>query len=212
MIYGINDNWMTTKQLNRKIRVLRLLAVTQAYHYYTMMQMNRQLLQCGNNSWQEAERLCYWFNAMIPYIEHSPTDFLHDKDEVTDTAINNYDKFKEWTKIAEGVGISEKILIAFCKNVDNAQSVIRLKALGHLMYPEWLTALFLYLNNAISKIELQNTFVEYSLFSGKAKPANLAEFRKTVFEIENKILQIAGKQLHRSVKNNIHKKCSSINN
>ena len=35
---------MTTKHLNRKIRVLRLLAIIQTYHHYTMMQLNRQLL------------------------------------------------------------------------------------------------------------------------------------------------------------------------
>ena len=149
---------MTTKHLNRKIRVLRLLAVTQAYHYYTMMQLNRQLLQC-NNKWQDAERLSNCFSAMIPYIEHSPTDFLHDKDEVMDTVLNNYDEFKKWIRIAESVEISEKTLTAFCKNVDNAQSVIHLKALGHLMYPEWLMAMFSYLENDISKVELQNTFV-----------------------------------------------------
>ena len=191
---------MTKKHLNRKIRVLRLLATTQAYHHYTMMQLNRELLQCGNNSLQEAERLSYWFDAMIPYIEHSPTDFMHNKDEVTDTVLNNYDKFKTWTKIAESVGISEKTLTAFCKNVDNAQSVIHLKALGHLMYPEWLMAIYLYLEDAISKVELQNIFVEYSLFAGKATPANFAKFRKIVFEIENSILQIANKQICRDIK------------
>ena len=190
---------MVAKHLNRKIRVLRLLTVTQAYHYYTMMQLNRQLLQC-NNSWQEAEHLSYWFNAMIPYIEHSPTDFLHDKNDVTNTVLNNYDEFKKWIKIAESVGISEKALTAFCKNVDNAQSVIHLKALGHLMYPEWLMAMFLYLEEAISKAELQNTFVEFSLFSGKSTPANFAKFRKIVLEIENNILQITNKQIYRNIR------------
>jgi len=190
---------MTTKHLNRKIRVLRLLAVTQAYHYYTMMQLNRQLLQC-NNSWMTAEHLSNCFSAMIPYIEHSPTDFLHDKEEILDTVLNNYDEFKKWIKIAESVGISEKTLTAFCKNVDNAQSVIHLKALGHLMYPEWLMAMFSYLENDISKVELQNTFVEISLFSGKATPANFAKFRKIVLEIETNILQITNKQIYRNIK------------
>ncbi|MDR0714066.1 MAG: hypothetical protein LBF89_07410, partial [Bacteroidales bacterium] len=55
--------------------------------------------------------------------------------------------------------------------------------------PDWLTALFLYLNKAISKMELQNAFIEYSLFSGKPKPANIHEFRKTVIEIEANIMQ-----------------------
>ena len=92
-------------------------------------------------------------------------------------------------------GISEKTLTAFCKNVDNLQSAFLLKAFGHIFYPDWLTALLLYLNNAVSKTELQNTVVEYSLFTGKAKQANLAEFRKTVLDIEKNILQITDKQI-----------------
>jgi len=175
------------------------LAIVQAYHHYTMMQLNRQLLQ-HDNSWQEAEHLSHWMSALMPYKESSPTDFLHDKDEVTDTVLSNYDEFKKWIKIAEKAGISEKALTAFCKNVDNLQSAFLLKVFGHIFYPDWLTALFLYLNNAISKTELQNTFVEYSLFSGKAKPANLAGFRKTVLDIEENILQITNKQICRDIK------------
>ena len=195
---------MHFKNLNRKIRVLRLLAVVKAYHYYTMMQLNRELLGHDNN-WKEAEHLSHWINVLMPYKECSPTDFLHDKEELSDTVLNNYNEFKKWVKIAEKAGISEKTLTAFCKNVDNLQSVFLLKTFGHIFYPEWLTALFLYLNDAISKTELQNTFVEYSLFSGKAKPANQAEFRKAILEIEKVILQIAAKQIHRDVKKQMPK-------
>ena len=191
---------MTSKHLNRKLRVLRLLAVVQTYHHYTMMQMNRQLLQC-NNDWQEAERLSYCMSFIMPWRECPPTNFIHDKDEVSDDVLNNYEEFKKWVKLAEEVGISERTLTAFCKNVDNLQSVFWLKAFGHIFYPEWLMALLLYLNDSISKTELQNTFVEYSLFTGKAEPADIAEFRKTILEIENNILQIANKQIERSAKN-----------
>jgi len=107
-------------------------------------------------------------------------------------------------KIAEKACISEKALTAFCKNVDNLKSVCHLKSLGHIYYPEWLGALFLYLNNEISKTELQNTFVEFSLFTGKKKPANIARFRKTVLEIETVILEIAMKQIHRNINKNIN--------
>ena len=130
---------------------------------------------------------------------------MHDKDEVSDTVLNNYDDFKKWVKIAEQTGISEKTLTAFCKSVDNLQFAFYLKAFGHIFYPGWLTALFLYLNNAISRTELQSVFVEYSLFSGEAKPANLAEFRRTVLEIEKNILQIASKQICREIKTKLAK-------
>ena len=193
---------MTTKHLNRKIRVVRLLAITQAYHYYTMMQLHRKLLQI-DNSWKDAEHLSNWMSELMPYRECSPTEFMHNKDEISETVLDSYAAFKEWIKIAEQAGIREKVLTAFCKSVDNLQSVFMLKVLGHVFYPEWLSALFLYLNDSISKTELQAIVVEYSLFTGKAKPANLALFRKTILEIEETILQIANKQICREIRKNI---------
>jgi hypothetical protein len=190
---------MITKNVKRVIRVLRLLSVVKAFHHYTVMQLYRKSLQ-HENSWEDAEHLSYWMNALMPYRECSPTDFMRSKDEDTDEVLDNFDEFKKWVKIAESAGISEKTLTAFCKNVDNLQSVFRLKAFGHIFYPEWLMALFLYLNNAISKTELQKSFVEYSLFTGKPEPADLSEFRKDVLEIEKVIMQIANKQIFRDVK------------
>jgi len=190
----------TTKHVNRILRVLRLLAVVKAYHHYTVMQMSRELLGI-ENSWKDAEHLSDWMNALIPCKEFSPTDFIHDKDEVTNEVLDNYEWFKKWVEIAASMGISEKTLTAFCKNVDNLQSIFRLKVLGHIYYPEWLMALFLYLNHAISKKELQDAFVEYSFFSGKPKPTNIAVFRKTILEIEDVIAQIASKQTNRENQN-----------
>jgi len=186
----------TTKHVNRIIRVLRLFAIVKAYHHYTTMQLYRQSLEI-ENSWKNAEHMSHWMNILMPYKETYPTDFLRNKDEDTDVVLDNYEDFKKWVKIAEAAGVSEKTLTAFCKNVDNLQSVFRLKTLGHLYYPEWLMALFLYLNKAISKAELENAFVEYSLFTGKSKPANIAIFRKVILEIEEVILQIAIKQINR---------------
>ena len=195
----LNDMHKTkTKNLDRIIRVMRLLAVVQTYHYYTMMQLNRQLLQIDNN-WKDAEHMSHWMNVLFPFKETNPTDFLYDKDEVSDEALDNYAGFKKWMEIAGSMGISEKTLTAFCKNVDNCQSAFRLKTLGHIYYPDWLLALLLYLNKSISKTELQKVFVEFS-FSGKAKPANIAGFRKTVLDIENTILQISNKQINRGIK------------
>jgi len=202
---------MKTKHINRIIRVLRLLAVVKAYHHYTVMELYRKSLQI-ENTWKDAEHLSYWTNVLMPYKECSPTDFLRNKEEDTDVVLDNYEEFKKWMKIAGAAGVSEKTLTAFCKNVDNLQSVFRLKALGHIFYPDWLMALFLYLNNAISKTELQKTFVKYSLFSGKPEPANLAEFRKVVLEIEEVISQISNKQIVRGIKNKTIKTCTILKN
>jgi len=170
-----------------------------------MMELYRKSLQ-HDNTWEDAEHLCRFMNAIAPYMEHSPTDFLHNKDEDSDTVLNYYDDFKKWRQVAEKVDINEKTLTAFCKNVDNGQSVFLLKAYGHVFYPEWLMALFLYLNDAISKTELQNTFVEYSLFTGKSEPANLIHFGRTVWEVEKMILEIANKQKNREVKKKLNNK------
>jgi hypothetical protein len=186
------------KHLNRKIRVLRLWAVSQAYHHYTMMQLHRKVLQ-HDNSWQDAVHLSDWVSAIMPYKESSSSDFLYDKNEISDAALHNYEEFKNWVKIAEKAGISEKALTAFCKGTDNMQFAFHLKALGHIFYPEWFAALFLYLNDAISKTKLQLVFVEYSLFTGKAKPPNLSGFRKTILDIETNISQITDKQVRRGV-------------
>ena len=80
------------------------------------------------------------------------------------------------------------------------QFAFHLKIFGHIFYPDWLLALYMYLNNIITKTELQNVFVEYSLFSGKTKPANIAAFRKTILEIEKNILLISNKQISREIK------------
>ena len=187
------------KHLNRKIRVLRLLAVVQAYHHYAMMQLNRQLLDI-DNSWQDAECLAHNIQMLMPWKKSKPSDFMHNKKEVSDEVLDNYEEFQKWVKKAEEVFITEKTLTAFCKNVDNLQSVFRLKAFGHIFYPWWLEALSAYLDDLISKIEVQNAFVEYSLFTGKPRPADIAEFRKVVVEIEESILQITNKQLSREMK------------
>lgn len=190
-----------TKHLKRTIRVLRLLAAVQAYHCYTMMELCRKSMQY-DNSWEDAEHMSDLMNLLLPCNECSPTDFLHDTNEMTDTILNYHDEYKKWIKLAEKMGISEKTLTAFCKNVENMQSVFRLKIIGHVYYPEWLMSLFFYLNHAISKAELQDSFVEFSLFSGKPKPAKLSTFLKTILEIEEIISEIAYKQTCRSIPKN----------
>ena len=127
---------MPLKQINRKIRVLRLLAVVRAYHCYTMMELYRKSLQ-HDNSWEDAEHLSDWVNALMPYRESSPTEFLYDRDEMSDTVLN--------------YGST-----------------------------------------------LQSAFVEYSFFTGKAQPANLTGFKKTILDIERNILEIADKQVNRN--------------
>ena len=201
---------LKVKHANRIIRVMRLFAIIKAYHHYTMMELYRESLQV-ENTWKDAEHISDLMNMFMPYTEFSPTDFLHNKNEITDGALEDYEEFKKWTEMAVVADVSERTLTAFCKNMYNLQSFSILNAYGHIFYPDWLMALFLYLNNAISKTELQKTFVEYSMFTGKPKPADIAQFRKVIIEIEELVSQIANKQTNREIKRKTNIPCPNIN-
>ena len=188
---------MTERQLDRIYRVKRLLAIVKAFHHYTTMQLNQALLKEGN-SWKVAEILSEFMNVIAPERNCMPSDFLHDNDEVSNHVLDNYKEYKIWEKNAESVGIEPKTLMAFCKNVENTQSVHQLKMMGHLYYSLWLTDILCYLNNVISKTELEQRFVEFNIITLKPHPANIAMFRKTLLEIEALILNIKIKQLMRA--------------
>ncbi|GHU73333.1 hypothetical protein FACS189413_17580 [Bacteroidia bacterium] len=110
------------KLAGRKIRLLRLLVIVQAYSAYRMMNLDREAMLIENN-WQDAERLQQSLNAIFPYSNTSVESFIYDKQELADEALQYYDKFKYWVHIAESVCITETTLTAFCKNVESGSSV-----------------------------------------------------------------------------------------
>ena len=187
------------KQEKRKLRILRLLVIVQAYSAYRIMYLDSEAMQIENN-WQEAERLQQSLNAIFPHSNASVESFIYNKQELADEALKHYDKFNYWLHLAEFVCISGTTLTAFCKNVESGSSSYWLKCLGHLYYGDWLTALYLYLKKEITKKQLQASLVEYSLFTGKSKPVNMARFRRDMAEIERVIAGIYFKQLNRKAK------------
>jgi hypothetical protein len=188
-----------TKLMGRKFRILRLLAIVQAYSAYRMMNLDREAMSIENN-WQNAEHLQQSLNAIFPYSNTSIESFIYDKQKLADEALQYYDKFNYWVHFAESVCITETALIAFCKNVESGSSGYWLKCLGHLYYGDWLISLLLYLNREITKEQLHANLVEYSLFTGKTTPANMAHYRKDMVEIERVINEIHYKQLIRKNK------------
>ncbi|MDR2407818.1 MAG: hypothetical protein LBE13_06875 [Bacteroidales bacterium] len=188
-----------SKLAARKFRILRLLVTVQAYSAYRMMNLDREAMSIENN-WQDAERLQQSFSAIFPYSNTSIESFIHYKQELADEALQYYDKFKYWVHIAESVCITETALSAFCKNVESGSSVYWLKCFGYLYYGDWLISLLLYLNKELTKEQLHANLVEYSLFTGKSNPANMAHFRKNMVEIETVINEIHCKQLNRRIK------------
>ena len=189
----------TLKIKERKLRVLKLLVIVQAYSAYRIMHLDREAMLI-ENSWQEAERLHRNISAIFPYSKSSVESFIYNKQESADESLKYYDKFKYWLNLAKSVCITETALTAFCKNVESGSSVYWLKCLGHLYYGDWLTSLYQYLEQKITKRQLQASLVEYSLFTGKSIPANMARFRKDMIEIERVITDIYCKQLNRKGK------------
>ena len=192
----------------RKLRILKLLVIVQAYSAYRMMYLESEMMQI-EHSWQDAVQMQQKINAIFPLSNASVESFIYNKQELADEALKYYDKFKYWLGFAESVCISETVLTAFCKNVEGGSSAYWLKCLGHLYYGDWLTSLYLYLCKTITKKQLQSHLVEYSLFTGKVTPANMARFRKNMAEIERLITDIHFKQLNRKFKIPPEKKTAS---
>lgn len=164
-----------------------------AFSQYTQMELHRELIK-HKNDWRDAEKTRDLIHFFFPDRELKTEDFLIGKDELTDKVIDKYNDFKSWIPVAEFLGIPEKTVKAFCKNVDNTASVWRLKSTGHLHYPLYFSAVYKYLDGAISKEDLKESFVEYSIFGGKATPARLRLFRRSIIQIERLIDEIMTKQ------------------
>ena len=187
------------KNLDRKLRVLKLHAIVMAFSQYTQMELHRSLIK-HKNDWNDAENTKNLIHFFFPDRELKTEDFLLSKDELSDEVIDRYNEFKSWIPVIRFLGIPEKTVKAFCKNVDNTASIWLLKSTGHLYYPFYFGAIYKYLDGTISKEELKKSFVEYSIFTGKATPVRLRLFRRTIIKIEKLIDEIMTKQAARSGK------------
>ena len=177
------------KKFVRRIgRVMRLMALAKTYYHYRIVYMNHQLLQV-NNSWDRAEKLSNMWNTITPHSDYSPTDFIHNKDELTNELINHYEESKYWIDFALQVGLSLKTLTLFCGNVHNLQPTYKFKETGYIFYSKFIMAIYLYLNQRISKKELHDAYFDKSYLKAH-KPASIAEFRKTLLDIEKEIEEI----------------------
>ena len=185
------------KNINRKLRVLKLHALVNAFSAFTQMELNRSLIFC-KNSWSEAEKTRDLIHFFFPDWEVKVEEFLYKKDELSEKTLNYYNEFKSWLPITEFLGLPDKTVEAFCKNINATDTIWMLKTTGHLYYPIYFNALYKYLNCDISKKDLINSFVEYSLFDGKTTPACLPLFRRSIIRIEKLIDEILVKQATRS--------------
>ena len=187
------------KNIGRKLRVLRLHAIVRAYSAYTQMELNREIM-LHKNDWNTAEKTKCLIEFFFPDKELKVEQFIYNQNELSEKALDFHDEFKSWISVAEFLGIPEKTITAFCKNVDKTCSIFRLKSTGHLHYPTYFNAIYRFLDGKINKEDMMKSFVEYSIFTGKATPLRLSLLRHSVIEIEKLINEIILKQATRSGK------------
>ena len=187
------------KKFVRRIgRVMRLMALAKTYYHYKVVYMNHQMLQ-SNNSWEKAEKLSDAWNTVTPNLEYSPTDFIHDKDELTNEIIEHYEESKYWIDFAIQVGLSLRTLTMFCGNDSNLLPTYKFKEIGYIFYSKFIMALYLYINEKLSKKELLDAYFD-KMYLKEHKPASVAEFRRTLLDIEKEVEIIEGLQNESSEK------------
>lgn len=190
----------TKSKLNREYarmkRVLNLFLLVNAYHHYTLLELHTNILK-SDNSYKDAESMSGMINSLFNR-ETKPSDFIHDNQEVANEALDNYESLQMWLSSAEENNITPQSVIAFCKAVEYGEKVIWLKTLGHLYYPEYLRNLILYMTGAISRNDLMERFIEYSVFTQTTHKASFVHFRKSLLKIEELYNAIDSKQKSRS--------------
>ena len=190
------ENEKALRNIKRKQRILKHHALVMAFSQYTQMELNRSLIK-NNNDWNDAEQTRNFISLFFPDRELKTEQFMYDKNELSNKVLDKYAEYRRWLPVVEFLGIPEKTAEAFCKNVDKSLSIWMLKTLGHLQFPIYFNALFKYLDGTINKAELEKSFVEISIFTGKAEPANLRLFRRAIIETERLIDEIMIKQATR---------------
>lgn len=184
------------KTINRKLRLVRLNALVGAYSSFMQMELHRSLMYYKND-WHEAEKTRDLIHLLFPDREVGIEQFLYSRDDLSEKALKYYGEFKSLLPVLELSGIPEATVRSFCKNVDKTHSVWMLAGTGHLHYPLWLDALYGYLDGTLSKREMKDRLVEYSLFTGKSSPADMRLFRRSIIRIEALLDEIMTKQSSR---------------
>lgn len=181
------------RQLTRLIRVS--FAIT-AYSKYARMETKRQLLKC-ENTWESAESTKKLIGLFFPDREVKTEEFIHDKDELTNKVIELHKEYQMFLSLSSNLKVPKCTIDAFCKSVEFGDKVYFLKSLGQVYYPDYLLHIHAYIQRSITKEQLQKSLVEYSIFTGGCKKADLRFFRKTLIETERLLNEIQEKQIAR---------------
>jgi hypothetical protein len=192
------------RMLRRSTRAHRLYFITSAYNHFTKMRLYSSAAK-SENSYEQAESFADLGNFLFGKkgVEAKPADFLHDRNEMTDKAISEYEKYRDILNVIDTIDgmdmeaeIDRKSIEAFCRHVEYGHKPVMLKTLGHVQYPRILGAYALYALGKIDISELQPHLVWLG-FSMEMEPLNIRKFARQMIEIENIHGEIRQKQVFR---------------
>ncbi|KAA6348671.1 hypothetical protein EZS27_003904 [termite gut metagenome] len=182
------------KQRQRN-RIFKLFFIVSMYNIFYQMTLKSRVLNCSN-SFEAAEKTATLMNMIFPDKDISPREFIHDRNEVSNEVIQEYESYKSLLSYCETAGVSRRTLEAFC-NKELYEKSIFILPFDHFYYETYLGAILDYLNGITTIENMKSNFFEISLFTKGKKAANLCRFRKAMIKIELLINEILGKQIER---------------
>ena len=189
---------MNKNQLKQyqKDRILRVYALTRFYCNYRDIYLNECLLKHDTN-YLDAEKTSHLINYIFKG-DTKPVDFIKDEDKLVDDLISKNENFKHELGVVSKIfiGLNEKIVMAFCRNVEHGDFHILKSNIG---FQYQIHALLNYYSGVITKDEFLYGIQELSIFTGKRKFNNKL-FKKTFLSIESKYYEIVNKQIIRILK------------
>jgi len=190
------------KNFNRIQRLQKILVLSSAYCHFTKLTVYNTLLKSKNN-YAEAENVSDFLNNIFKQ-ETVPSDFLHNKDELTNEIIEEYNGYKGWAngELVNHLFENKKIVDAFCKSVEFQNKIMLLKCDNTYLFRTHIAYLINYLLNKVEKVDLEEKLIDFSLFSGEPKKLSFNRFRRKIISIENLYQEIDAKQKTRTKKIN----------
>lgn len=185
-------------KLSQRDRVLRVFVLARLYCDFRDIYLNECSLNHSNN-YKSAENTSDMMNIIFNQ-DTTPTDFIIDKEKITNDLIDKSVNFNKNLKELKGnyIGLNEKIVRAFCKNVEHGNFHL-LKINNSFVYQtNWLLD---YVLNIIGKDTFLEGFKEINIFSKSRKYNNL-KYKRTFLAIEKTYYEIVRKQIYRNLKLN----------
>lgn len=164
----------------QRIRVCKVLLIVNAYSAYHLMQSHTTAAS-NTLSYVEAEKVSSVMNELFN-AQSTAKDFLFDKDEQCDKAIDSYNTLK---KILDGCSeVLKDSVLTFCKSVYDDGTIPRLKVEGFIFYPSYLSALLGYVDGFISFLQLRHAIAKVRLWDKALQLVDSSEFREDFLRIE----------------------------